>query len=63
MFLVLAYAVSWAVEIPLALRAQGLIDTPIPFSLHYLAAYGPLLAAVTLTWLTDGRDGKQCFRN
>lgn len=57
MFLVLAYAVSWAVEIPLALRAQGLIDAPIPFSLHYLSAYGPLLAAIALTWFAAGREG------
>ncbi len=56
-YFILAYAVSWAVEIPLALRAQGLVDAPIPFSLHYLAAYGPLLAAIALTWLTGGRDG------
>jgi membrane protease YdiL (CAAX protease family) len=32
-------------------------DVPIPFSLHYLAAYGPMLAAIVVTWLTDGRDG------
>jgi len=56
-FFVLAYAISWAVEIPLALRAQNLIDMPIPFSVHYLAAYGPMLAAIIVTWLTDGRDG------
>ena len=57
LFIVLAYAISWAVEIPLALKAQSLIDVPIPFSLHYLAAYGPMLAAIVVTWLTDGRDG------
>jgi membrane protease YdiL (CAAX protease family) len=57
MFFVLAYALSWAVEIPLALRARGLIAAPIPWSLHYLAAYGPLLAAIIVTGLTDGREG------
>jgi membrane protease YdiL (CAAX protease family) len=57
MFFVLAYGLSWAVEIPLALRAQGLIATPIPFSLHYLAAYGPMLAAILMTGVTSGRDG------
>jgi membrane protease YdiL (CAAX protease family) len=56
-FFVLAYAISWAIEIPLALRARCLIDAPIPFSVHYLAAYGPMLAAIVVTWLTDGRDG------
>ncbi len=57
MFFVLAYGLSWAVEIPLALRARGLIAAPIPWSLHYLAAYGPLLAAIIVTGLTDGQEG------
>jgi len=57
LFFVLAYALSWAVEIPLALRAQGLIAVPIPWSLHYLAAYGPMLAAIIVTGLTSGREG------
>ena len=62
-FVILAYGFSWAVEIPLALRAQGLIDAHIPFALHYLAAYGPMLAAIIVTWLTDGREGlKELFR-
>jgi membrane protease YdiL (CAAX protease family) len=57
MFFVLAYALSWAVEIPLALRAQGLISARIPWSLHYLAAYGPMLAAIIVTGITSGREG------
>jgi membrane protease YdiL (CAAX protease family) len=57
LFFVLAYGLSWAVEIPLALRARGLIAAPIPWSLHYLAAYGPLLAAILVTGLTTGREG------
>lgn len=56
-FLALAYAISWAIEIPLALRARGLIDVPIPFAVHYLAAYAPMLAAIVVTRLTDDRDG------
>jgi membrane protease YdiL (CAAX protease family) len=55
MFFVLAYGLSWALEIPLALRARGLIAAPIPGSLHYLAAYGPMLAAIIVTGLTDGQ--------
>ena len=57
MFFILAYAFSWAVEIPLALKAQGLLDTPLPFSAHYLGAYGPLLAAIVMTWVTAGQEG------
>ena len=56
-FVILAYGFSWAVEIPLALRAQGLIDAPVPFALHYLAAYGQMLAAIIVTWFAEGRDG------
>lgn len=63
LFFVLAYALSWAVEIPLALRAQGLVDAHIPFALHYLAAYGPMLAAIVVTGLTEGREGlRELFR-
>jgi len=56
-FFVLAYAISWAIEIPLALAARGLIDVPVPFAVHYLAAYGPMLAAIAMTWITGGHDG------
>lgn len=57
MFFILAYAISWAIEIPLALRAQGVIHVPIPFGVHYLAAYGPMLAAIIVTGRTGGKEG------
>jgi membrane protease YdiL (CAAX protease family) len=56
-FFILAYAFSWMIEIPLALRAQGVVQAEIPFSLHYLAAYGPMLSALILTGLTGGMRG------
>lgn len=56
-FFLLTYALSWAIEIPLALRAQGVIQVEIPFSLHYLAAYGPLLSALIVTGVTGGSRG------
>ena len=56
-FFVLAYALSWLVEIPLALRAHGVIQVEIPFSLHYLAAYGPMLSALIVTGVTGGPRG------
>ena len=56
-FFGLAYALSWVVEIPLALRAQGVIQADIPFALHYLAAYGPMLSALIVTGLTGGSRG------
>jgi membrane protease YdiL (CAAX protease family) len=46
----IAYAISWAIEIPLALKAQGIISASIPFAIHYLAAFGPFIAGIALTW-------------
>jgi membrane protease YdiL (CAAX protease family) len=56
-FFVMAYAFSWLVEIPLALEAQGVIQAQIPFSLHYLAGYGPLLSALIVTGMIGGTQG------
>lgn len=54
---ILACAFSWLISIPLALSAQGIITPPLPYELHYLTAYGPLLAALTVTALTEGTVG------
>lgn len=56
-YFVIAYAVSWSFEIPLALSHQGLISAHIPAWLHYFACLGPLSAALILTALTTGRSG------
>ena len=56
-FFLLACAISWAIEIPLALTVRGIIRTGIPFSLHYLAGYGPMLAAIVMTGLAGGKTG------
>ena len=55
-FFVLAFGLSWAVEIPLALQAHGLIAAPIPPYLHYLAGYGPMLAAIIATAAAGGKE-------
>jgi membrane protease YdiL (CAAX protease family) len=56
-YFVLAYAISWIIVAPLVASAQGLIDVPIPFALHYLNDYAPLLAAIITTAIASGRDG------
>jgi membrane protease YdiL (CAAX protease family) len=56
-FMLLAYGFSWAVQIPLALQSQNLLATRIPFELHYLSGFGPLLAAFIITWKISGKDG------
>ena len=56
-YFVLAYAISWIIVAPLVASAQGFIDVPIPFALHYLNDYAPLLAAIITTAVASGRDG------
>jgi uncharacterized protein len=56
-YFILAYAISWTVGIPLALIAQGKLNWQIPFYVHYLYAYGPMLAALIMTGLTKGKSG------
>jgi membrane protease YdiL (CAAX protease family) len=61
-FFILANLLSWIVGIPLALEAQGIGKAFIPFSMHYLYAFGPALAAVIMTLLTSGWQGiKELF--
>jgi uncharacterized protein len=56
LYFLLAYALSWLVFVPLALQGQGWISG-VPAWLHLFGAYGPLLAAVTVTAVTTGRTG------
>ena len=53
----LAYAITWIIHIPLALSAQGLLDVALPAGLHFLGAYGPMLAAIIVTGMTLGAPG------
>lgn len=56
-YALIAYLISWVIEIPLALKAQGLISFDIPFAVHYLAAFGPFVAALIMTWQENGSAG------
>jgi uncharacterized protein len=56
-YFILAYAISWAVEIPLAASAQGWLRAPVPPAIHYLASFGPMLSALIVTAATEGRVG------
>jgi len=57
LYFVLTFAFSWAIEIPLALSAQGRTSVRVPFGLHYLASFGPFFAAVVLTVAAEGSRG------
>jgi membrane protease YdiL (CAAX protease family) len=62
-YFVLAYAISWIIVAPLIASAQGLIDVSIPFALHYLNDYGPLLAAIITAGIANGTEGlRDLFR-
>ena len=56
-FFGLAYALSWLIQIPLALSTQGVIAVDLPSGLHLLSAYGPMLAAFIVTAFTAGLEG------
>lgn len=56
-YFILAYAVTWSIQIPLALSSRGLIETQIPKQIHYLGAFGPLIAAFIVIALTEGKVG------
>jgi len=57
LYFVLAYAISWSIGIPLALEHKGLMDPILPDWTHYFVSYGPLLAAVLVTTISEGRSG------
>ncbi len=56
-YFILAYAISWTIVAPLVASAQGLIDVPVPFTLHYLNDYAPLLSALIITGVANGTEG------
>ena len=50
-FFCVAYGVSWSIGVPLALQAQGVVPDRLPWSLHYLTAFGPVAAAFLIARL------------
>ena len=57
LYFFLAYVVTWCFEIPLALSARGLLGYQVPIEIHYLGAFGPLIAALVVTGLSEGVRG------
>ena len=58
-YFALAYVISGVIVLPLIARAQGFTDAHIPYSLHYLNDYGPLLAALITARIADGAEGRR----
>jgi membrane protease YdiL (CAAX protease family) len=55
-YFVLAFAFTWALWVPAALEARGLIS-PLPVPATFLGAFGPMVAAIVVTALEGGRAG------
>lgn len=58
-FFVLALGFSWAVAFLLIATTRGWFGLHLPFALHYLSAYGPLLAAFIVARAERGPAGPQ----
>ena len=56
-YICITYVISWAIEIPLALKAQGITENSPPFAIHYLAAFGPFFGGLIITWILNGSEG------
>jgi membrane protease YdiL (CAAX protease family) len=56
---VLAYGITGVIVLPLLLAETGIINTGIPYFLHYLAPYGPLISAVLVSYRERREGGMQ----
>ena len=56
-YFILAYGFTWMITVPLAASAQGWLPWSLPLPLHYLAQFGPMLAALVMTGITSGAAG------
>lgn len=59
-FFVFAWLFSWVFMIPLALAKHGFMP-PVPMWLHYFSAYGPLLSALLMSYVTAGAVGVKAW--
>jgi membrane protease YdiL (CAAX protease family) len=56
-YILLAYGITWMIALPLVLSYHGLIAIEVPFALHYILPFGPLLSALIVTLVVRGSDG------
>jgi membrane protease YdiL (CAAX protease family) len=50
----LAYGITWALALIIALSYHGIIALDVPLALHYILPYGPLLSALVVSWAIGG---------
>ncbi len=56
-YFILTYAITWTIWSPIVASAQGWVKWNVPYALYYLGSFGPLIAALIVTALTEGRIG------
>jgi len=56
-YFIITFAFSWTVYFTLIAAKYGWTDAQIPQSIHYLASFGPTVAALIVTAVTTGREG------
>lgn len=54
LFYLLAFSVSWAVEIPEAMASRGLIHLQVPGAVGFISPLAPMLAAILMAQLEGG---------
>lgn len=62
-YFTLAFLFSWAIYLPLVFVHQGWLGVNVPYWIHYLASFGPALAAILMTVLTSGWQGLRELNN
>lgn len=56
-YFVITYLISWTIWSPIVASAQGWAGWDVPYALYYFGSFGPLLSALMITALTEGRTG------
>lgn len=61
MYFALALGLSWIFTIPLALAGVNLQSSPVTMISYALAGLGPAAAAILLTYMTQGDEGRKAY--
>lgn len=56
-YFVITYTISWTIWAPIVASARGWVHWNVPYALYYFGSFGPMLSALVVTALTEGRAG------
>lgn len=56
-YFIITYTISWTIWSPVVASAQGWVNWNVPYALYYFGSFGPMLSALIITALTEGRAG------